>query len=234
MSTKDNFVKALKELTGLDENETKDSGKAVAEAGSHIEPVKVESVKVQPVKVEVEAPVVNEPEFKQSFRAKAVTDGNAALEFGQFTKGEQTSIPKGMRIIGNVESTDRLQILGKIEGNVVTTGDVVVTGIISGDVNANNISLQNAGVKGDIKATANVTIERDAKVVGSVSAKNLRLDGRIKGNVNVEETSEMASGALVIGDIETGYISTSRGTKIKGNIITKKTDSVDDDFDIEV
>ena len=45
----------------------------------------------------------------------------------------------------------------------------------------------------------------------------------------------MASGALVIGNIETGYISTSRGTKIKGNIITKKTDTVDeDDFDIEV
>lgn len=224
MSTKDNFVKALKELTGLDETETNGAA-APAEPEAYIEQVKVE----------VEAPAIKEPEFRQNLKAKAVTEGNTALEFGQFTKGEQTSIPKGMRIIGNVESTDRLQILGKIEGDVNTTGDVVVTGVIAGNVNANNVSLQNAGIKGDVTATGNVSIEHDAKVVGAVKAINLRLDGRIKGNVFVEETSEMASGALVIGNIETGYISTSRGTKIKGNIITKKTDTVDeDDFDIEV
>ena len=224
MSTKDNFVKAFKELTGLED------------ASSAGESVKAEQEpRIEPVLTEVEAPVVKETEYSQALKTKVGSENDKTLDFGQFTKGEQTSIPRGMRIIGNVESTDRLQILGKIEGDVVTTGDAVITGIVAGNVTGNNISLQNAGVKGDITASGNVTIERDAKVIGSVIAQNLRLDGRIKGNVKVEETSEMAGGALVIGNIETGYISTSRGTKIKGNIITKRTDTVeDDDFDIEV
>ena len=223
MSTKDNFVKAFKELTGLDD------------AGSAAEPVRAEETRIEPVLTEVEAPVVKETEYSQALKTKVSDERDKNLDFAQFTKGEQTSIPKGMRIIGNVESTDRLQILGKIEGDVTTTGDAVITGVIAGNVTGNNISLQNAGVKGNITANGNVTIERDAKVIGSVIAQNLRLDGRIKGNVKVEETSEMAGGALVIGDIETGYITTSRGTKIKGNIITKRTDTVDDDdFDIEV
>ena len=223
MSTKDNFVKAFKELTGLDD------------AGSAAEPVRAEETRIEPVLTEVEAPVVKETEYSQALKTKVSDERSNNLDFAQFTKGEQTSIPKGMRIIGNVESTDRLQILGKIEGDVTTTGDAVITGVIAGNVTGNNISLQNAGVKGNITANGNVTIERDAKVIGAVIAQNLRLDGRIKGNVKVEETSEMAGGALVIGDIETGYITTSRGTKIKGNIITKRTDTVDDDdFDIEV
>jgi len=224
MSTKDNFVKAFKELTGFE-----DTSSAGEQAKAEQE------TRIEPVLTEVEAPVVKETEYSHTLKTKVSDESDKALDFAQFTKGEQTSIPKGMRIIGNVESTDRLQILGKIEGDVTTTADAVITGVIAGNVSGNNISLQNAGVKGDITASGNVTIERDAKVVGSVIAQNLRLDGRIKGNVKIEETSEMAGGALVIGNIETGYISTSRGTKIKGNIITKRTDTVDDDdFDIEV
>lgn len=219
MSTKENFVKALRELTGFDDEQSE---------------AKKQPVKIEPVRMEVETPKAKEPEF-----AKTVNAGlgkSRTSDFGTFSKGNQTVIPKGMRIIGNIESEGRIEVLGRVDGDIVTKDDAIITGTIVGNVTGGNLLLQNCGVKGNLKSDGNITVEREAKVVGNVFAENLHLDGKIKGDIKVNQTADMANGALVIGDIETQYISTSRGTKIKGSIITNASglSTDDEDFDIEV
>lgn len=231
MSTKENFVKALKELTGFEDSQS-GSETATQAAAPEFQPSKV---KVEPIHMNIEAPNLQTNEFNKNLSASF--SEITRQEFGSKVVEEtgRTSIPSGMKIVGDIESTDRIEMMGKVEGNISTTGDVVITGTVIGDVEAGDLLLQNSAVKGNVKAVGNVTVERDAKVVGNVSAENLRLDGRIKGNLNIAQTSELASGALVLGDIETGFISTSRGTRIKGNIFTKQIDDYgEDDFDIEV
>lgn len=226
MSTKENFVKALKELTGFEDSQNE------SEVGQE---KPVERVKIEPIHMTIETPDI---EVKNSEFSNTMSQSMSELEkedFGTKTETGVTSIPSGMIIKGNIEATDRIEMMGRVEGNVATTGDVIVTGTIIGDIEANELLLQGSAVKGNIKAIGNIRVEQDSKVVGNVSAESLRLDGRIKGNLNINQTSELASGAIVLGDIETGYISTSKGTKIKGNIFTKQeNDYGEDDFDIEV
>lgn len=226
MSTKENFVKALKELTGFEDSQNE------SEVGQE---KSVERVKIEPIHMTIETPDI---EVKNSEFSNTMSQSMSELEkedFGTKTETGVTSIPSGMIIKGNIEATDRIEMMGRVEGNVATTGDVIVTGTIIGDIEANELLLQGSAVKGNIKAIGNIRVEQDSKVVGNVSAESLRLDGRIKGNLNINQTSELASGAIVLGDIETGYISTSKGTKIKGNIFTKQeNDYGEDDFDIEV
>ncbi len=226
MSTKENFVKALKELTGFEDNSSENEPTSDRPS---------ERVKVKPVHMNIENLEVKprKTEFGQ-----AVTESLSELareDFGAKNESGRTIIPSGMVIKGNIEATDRIDMMGRVEGNVFTSGDVVAAGTIVGDLEARELLLQGSAVKGNIRTTGRITIEKDAKVVGNVTAESLHLDGRVKGNLNISQTSELTAGAIVLGDIETGYISTSKGTKIKGNIFTKQdADYGDDDFDIEV
>ncbi len=229
MSTKENFLTALKQLTGFEDEQ------AGSEQGAIEKPVheEVSKVKIQPIHMEMEGPKIESGSFEnnlsESFTKLSKEDFGNKIETGR------TSIPSGMKVVGNIESVDRIEMMGKVEGNIATTGDVIITGTVVGDVEAASLLMQGSAVKGNITAGGNVTVERDAKIVGNIKADNLHLDGKVKGNLNIDQVSELAAGALVLGDIETGFISTSQGTRIKGNIITKQVDDYgEDDFDIEV
>lgn len=221
MSTKENFVKALKEITGFDEPSQKVNNQA-------------SKMRIEPVRVEIEKPEIKDESFSGSF-AESYSE-ITRQEFAKFSNAEKTNIPAGMKILGNIESTDRIEMMGRVEGDITTSDNAIVTGAVLGNISAGNLLLQNSAVRGNLKATGDITVERGAVVIGNISAENLRLDGKVKGDISVAQASELTSGALVNGNIETMFITTSSGTRIRGNIITKQAGDFDDDaeFDIEV
>ena len=91
-----------------------------------------------------------------------------------------------------------LTIEGKIEG----TGQVRIAGKFKGDVN----------VQGD------VSIERGAKVTGSVRARKVTIAGELEGNIDTATQVDLQSSAVVVGDIKAASLTVASGSRIRGQI----------------
>lgn len=91
-----------------------------------------------------------------------------------------------------------LTIEGKIEG----TGHVRIAGQFKGDVN----------VKGDL------TIERGAKLNGSVRAEKVTVAGDLDGNIESAERVELLDTAVLNGDLKAGTLTVAAGSRIRGHI----------------
>lgn len=215
MSTKENFVKALRELTGFDDDGQTSGAKPQEE-------IKVK--KLEPIKFEFENKV--EPPVASADITKKVYDDSK----------RHTSITSGMVVKGKIESSSMLEVFGRIEGDVAAKGDLVVGGAVLGDVQAKNLLLQKCAIKGDIVANGDITVETGSVIIGDIMAENIKLDGKVKGDIVIKQMAELMTNALVSGNIETTSISTSRGSRIKGSIVTRQANNFDDDaeFDIEV
>ncbi len=91
-----------------------------------------------------------------------------------------------------------LTIEGKIEGS----GHVRIAGKFKGDVN----------VQGDL------SLERGAKLNGSVRAKKVTLAGELEGNIESAARIELLETAVVIGDLKATTLTVAAGSKIRGHV----------------
>lgn len=89
-----------------------------------------------------------------------------------------------------------LTIEGKIEG----AGHVRIAGKFKGDVN----------VQGDL------TIERGAKVNGSVKAKKITIAGELEGNIDAATQVELLASGALIGDVKAGTLTVAAGSRMRG------------------
>lgn len=89
-----------------------------------------------------------------------------------------------------------LTIEGKIEG----AGHVRIAGKFKGDVN----------VQGDL------TIERGAKVNGSVKAKKITIAGELEGNIEAATQVELLASGALIGDVKAGTLTVAAGSRMRG------------------
>jgi cytoskeletal protein CcmA (bactofilin family) len=97
-----------------------------------------------------------------------------------------------------------IEIDGEIEGDE----DLVVQGI----------------VRGNIRSKKDVTIDGTGDVEATVSARNLSISGRLKGNVDVLARVELCREGTMTGDIRAPRIVLADGSKFKGGIETVPAD----------
>jgi cytoskeletal protein CcmA (bactofilin family) len=87
-----------------------------------------------------------------------------------------------------------------IEGNIEGTGHVRIAGKFKGDVN----------VQGDL------TIEKDAKLNGSVRAKKITVAGELEGNIEAASQVELQQSGVLIGDLKAGSLTVAAGSRMRG------------------
>ena len=87
-----------------------------------------------------------------------------------------------------------------IEGKIEGTGHVRIAGKFKGDVN----------VQGDL------TIEKDAKLNGSVRAKKITVAGELEGNIDAASQVELQSSGVLIGDLKAGSLTVAAGSRMRG------------------
>ena len=232
MSNKENFLQAFKELTGFDEEQQHGS---IAVRGSKAPAERVKAAD-QAVNLTDQG---GEKNLSKTVPAvpKTESTGIRAPERAPMQTENGTYITENMKVKGEVISAANIELFGRIDGNVETKGSFVSTGTVVGNVKADSVLLtKNSAVKGDIHSLASVVVEADAVIIGSITAKSVKLDGKVKGNLFVEEMTELTENALISGNIETTCISTSHGSRIRGSIITKLVGNTeyDAEFEIEV
>ena len=87
-----------------------------------------------------------------------------------------------------------------IEGKIEGTGHVRIAGKFKGDVN----------VQGDL------TIEKDAKLNGSVRAKKITVAGELEGNIDAASHVELQQSGVLIGDLKAGSLTVAAGSRMRG------------------
>ena len=87
-----------------------------------------------------------------------------------------------------------------IEGKIEGSGHVRVAGKFKGDVN----------VQGDL------TIEKDAKLNGSVRAKKITVAGELEGNIEAASQVELQQSGVLIGDLKAGSLTVAAGSRMRG------------------
>ena len=89
-----------------------------------------------------------------------------------------------------------------IEGKIEGTGHVRIAGKFKGDVN----------VQGDL------TIEKDAKLNGSVRAKKVTVAGELEGNIDTASQVELQQSGVLIGDLKAGSLTVAAGSRMRGQV----------------
>lgn len=89
-----------------------------------------------------------------------------------------------------------------IEGKIEGTGHVRIAGKFKGDVN----------VQGDL------TIEKDAKLNGSVRAKKITVAGELEGNIDSALQVELQQSGVLIGDLKAGSLTVAAGSRMRGQV----------------
>nr|MBP6749193.1 polymer-forming cytoskeletal protein [Xanthomonadaceae bacterium] len=89
-----------------------------------------------------------------------------------------------------------------IEGKIEGAGHVRIAGKFKGDAN----------VEGDL------SLERGAKLNGSVRANKVTIAGELEGNIESAQRVELLESASVVGDIKAGTLTVAAGSKIRGHI----------------
>jgi len=91
-----------------------------------------------------------------------------------------------------------LIIEGKIEGK----GNVRIAGSLNGDIN----------IHGDL------TVNEEARLNGTLRARQVALAGKLEGNIESAERVELLDTAVLIGDLRTGTLTIAAGSRVRGSI----------------
>lgn len=217
MATKNNFSKAVLDLMGLPGN---DGISGVKPQDAATDSVFEQNNRVVDMTVGREAEMAREAEFEMDrrpfqYNAKSVTASNV-VPVQEETQA--TVISRSMVIVGEITSSGDIDVYGDVKGSIKTDGDIKATGKIIGDLTGNSFTLNGCTIQGNITARGNVTIGVNTVVVGDITAENIKLNGKVKGNLNIGKMSELLENALLVGDVRAHTISMSQGAKLHGNV----------------
>ena len=130
---------------------------------------------------------------------------------------EVASITEGMKIVGNLETTGSLDLVGKIAGNVTCLGKLNVTGEIEGDSKAAEIYAEAARITGEVRSHGSVKIGQSTVVIGNIFATSAVIAGAVKGDIDVPGPVVLDTTAIVMGNIKSQSVQINNGAVIEGN-----------------
>lgn len=235
MSPKDNFAQTMKDLLnggeGAPQGEEK---KASADFAAQDVAAEEEYLPAQEGEYE---DVYDEQEGEEGYEYE--DDYTAPPAAPRVPSNEVTIIAPGTKIIGDIDTDGGLRIGGSIKGNVHVAATLELNGKVIGDIEAEDIKITTSVIKGNVTARNLINMDKDTTVVGDVAARNVEIDGKIKGNLSVSERAHIETDSILVGNLISGTVNIEEGAMLKGDIsITNiQGDDVDvdiPDFDIDI
>lgn len=123
-------------------------------------------------------------------------------------------IPKGMVIVGNVESDGDLTISGEVIGNVSIAGTLELNGNVRGNrLQVGRVELTEGVIESDIVCDDYIRVGENVTVVGNVKAKNADVDGAVSGDLDVQNKVIVGSTAVVKGNLVANELGINLGAR---------------------
>jgi cytoskeletal protein CcmA (bactofilin family) len=107
---------------------------------------------------------------------------------------------------GSMAEQGEVTVIGqgaRLEGTIVSAGSLRIDG----------------QVKGKIQADGDVILSAQSSVEADITADNVTVSGRFKGNITVKSTAELARGGRVDGNITSKSLVISEGATFSGQSI---------------
>ncbi|HKE48761.1 MAG TPA: polymer-forming cytoskeletal protein, partial [Rhodanobacteraceae bacterium] len=70
----------------------------------------------------------------------------------------------------------------------------------------------------DVNVQGDLTIEKDAKLNGSVRAKKITVAGELEGNIDAASQVELQQSGVLIGDLKAGSLTVAAGSRMRGQV----------------
>ena len=88
--------------------------------------------------------------------------------------GTTSLLSKEVKIEGDIQGSENLQVEGRFKGTIKLAGDVYVgqTGVVDADVEADNIVIQGQ-INGNVLARKQLQIQSSGKLVGDCTAQSI-------------------------------------------------------------
>ena len=152
--------------------------------------------------VDTEAvPEVKTPEVK----ADAVSD-------------EMGIIAAGTRVIGDIATKGHLTIAGKVDGDIEAMGDIFTTGQIEGKIKCRKLKADAGSLHTEMTASESVIIGKDSKLVGSISCKDITVEGTVEGDITATGRVILTNCSVVKGNITASNFGVEQGAKLAGTV----------------
>lgn len=121
-------------------------------------------------------------------------------------------IPKGMKIVGNVNSDGNLSLAGEVEGNVSIAGNLELNGKVKGDsISVGRTELTEGTIWSNIECADYIKIGKGVSVVGNITADKADIEGAVLGDIDVKNKVYIGKEAVVKGDLVAGEVSVELG-----------------------
>lgn len=130
--------------------------------------------------------------------------GKAARNNTQNTNTDIT-IPQGSNVSVNEYIETTVGRTASLHGVLKAEGSIRIDGVF----------------EGEIETIANVIIGREAKVLANITARNVLVAGRVKGNVTAHERLEIVATGGVLGDIDVEHLFIEEGGFFQGQSLMK-------------
>ncbi len=138
-------------------------------------------------------------------------------------------------IVGNIETEDDIDVMGRVEGDINCQGKLIIGGRVNGNIRVTELYAHQAHIAGEIFAEGSVKIGAGTISVGNISAESAVIAGAVKGDVDVREQVIVDSSAVVVGNIRSKSIQVNAGAIVDGMCQQVYSDvNVDKFFDEEI
>jgi cytoskeletal protein CcmA (bactofilin family) len=111
----------------------------------------------------------------------------------------------------------------------VTVGDQATIGkglLVKGEITGTESLFVDGKVEGSINLPGNrVTVGRNGQVTASISAREIVILGKVRGNVSASDRVDIRAEGALTGDVTAARISIEDGAFFKGGIDIKKTEA---------
>jgi cytoskeletal protein CcmA (bactofilin family) len=133
-------------------------------------------------------------DFTKDANSKSSAEKKSSLSFGKQTEVSNTASSGGRAMIGPTVV---------IEGKVVSGEDMLIEGNVSGSISA----------KGH-----EITVGAAGKLKADISAKVVRIEGSVQGDISGVEKVIISKTGNVLGNIDAPRVTLEDGAKFKGSI----------------
>lgn len=120
---------------------------------------------------------------------------------------------------GRTDNPDRRESRAETSEQPRRGGLIEKTIRIIGELHGEEDLVIEGKVQGTIKLKKHLTIEKTGVVDADVSVEDITIRGQMKGNTSAANKVQVASDAVVVGDIKAPRVVIEDGAVIKGNVV---------------
>ena len=133
-------------------------------------------------------------------------------------KYQTTVLAAGSVFEGTLRAKGGVDLACEFKGDIFAEGDVVMRTSLEGNVEGKRVELISCAIHGDIKAGAQVRVDRGSSVKGNVVTRDLTCSGKVEGDITASGHVVLESDAVLTGNLTAATLSIDEGAAIDGSL----------------